>query len=255
MASSGDLCCVGPIFLIVGLFMVYGGAQRFLLYRKINDTPTSKVRSAAIGLVELSGKAVCRDDMESPVSKAKCVFWRIKAEYYVPGKNGGWRDMYSRSSSVKFFLEDETGKMLIEPEGAEIDIPSDFTSSGWLSPGGLVFKRSVLDQKVLSFLESDAAAKAAFSSRSGYEQRLTESFIAEGDPVFVFGDASVWKTGSELHHEDLIVKMGADKVMYVSDSNEYKALEKIRYSMIIGLIIGLALTAIGLYALLTTFGV
>ncbi len=254
MASSGDLCCVGPLFLIVGLLMVYGGAQRFLLYRKISDTPTSKVRSAALGLVELFGKAVCRDDMASPVSKAKCVFWRIKAEYYVPGKNGGWRDMYSKSSSMKFFLEDDTGKMLIDPEGAEIDIPPDFSSAGWLSPGGLVFKRTILDQKVLSFLESDQAAKAAFSSRSGYEQRLTESFIAEGDPLYVFGTASAWKTGSELPHEDLIVKKG-DQVMYVSDSNEYKALEKIRYSMIIGLIIGLALTAIGLYALLTTFGV
>lgn len=257
MAGSDDLTCVGPLFLLIGLFLIYGGATRFLLFKKISDTPTSKVRSAALGLVELFGRAVCRDEMASPVSKAKCVYWRIKAEYYVPGKNGGWRDMYSKSSSVKFFLEDDTGRMLIEPEGAEIDIPSDFTSQGWLTAGGIMglMQRKTLDRKVLAFLDSEPPAKAAFTAHSGYDQRLTESFIAENDPLYVFGTASPWKTGSELPHEDLIVKQGGDKVMYISDSNEYKALEKIRNSMLLSLAIGFALSAIGLYALLTVFGV
>jgi hypothetical protein len=251
-------CCLGPVFLAIGLLMIYGGAARFLLYQKIKDTPTSKVRSAAIGLVELAGKAVCREDMSSPVSRAKCVYWRLKGEYYVPGKNGGWRTLLEKSTSSKFLLGDETGQMLIEPDGAEINIPSDFESAGFLTEGGGILgmmKRKTLDPKVLSFLETDADAKSKFLSRSGYELKMTEYFIAEGDPLFVLGTASEWKTGSPEHYQDLIVSRGRDKTMFISDSNEYKALESVRNSILITLAIGFVCAAIGLYVVLMMFGV
>ncbi|MFN7990832.1 MAG: GIDE domain-containing protein [Candidatus Micrarchaeia archaeon] len=244
-------CCIGPIFFIIGLAMIYEGTRRFLLYQKINNTPTSKVRAAAIGLVELFGKAECREDMQSPVSGVRCAYWRLKCEYYVPGKHGGWRDMYNSHSSSKFFLEDETGKMLIEPDGAEIDIPPDYTSQGYLSPGGILglMQRKTLDQKVFAFLERDPAAKAAFNSHSGYDQKVTESFIATDDPLYVLGTAVSWKEA------ELIVQKGKDGIMYISDSGERKAAEKVRNSVFWILGIGLVLSAIGLYVLLTSFGV
>src|SRR4030095_2389299 len=165
---ADDCICAGPLLLVFGLYLIYTGAQRYLLYQKINNTPTSKARSAAIGLVELNGKAVCRDDMQSPVSKAKCVYWRLKGEYYQSGKHGGWKNLYSAKSSSKFLLEDDSGRMLIEPDGAEIDIPTDYISEGHLSAGGVLgmFKSRVLDKQVLDFLETDPAATSAFTLRA-----------------------------------------------------------------------------------------
>ncbi len=253
--SMGAICA-GPIFLVIGLALMYAGTSRFTLYRKIQDTPTSKVRSAALGLVELSGKAICLEGIESPVSRARCVYWELRGQYYQSGKNGGWKDLFSKKSSRSFYLEDETGKMLILPEGAEIDIPPDLSSTGYLTQSGFLgMKRSVLDPKVLSYLETDPEAKTRFESHSSYELRIIESFIAEGDPLFVFGDAMPGGMSSFGGHEDLLVRLGRDKVMFISDSNEYRALRDIRNSMVAGLAVGLLFSAIGLYALLTTFGV
>jgi hypothetical protein len=257
MAEEGNACCGGILFLLFGLVLIYGGTQRYLLAQRIKNTPTSKVRSAAVGLVELSGKARCKDPMDSPISKVRSVYWCIKGEYYKPGKHGGWRDIYNASSSMQFYLEDDTGRMLIEPKDAEVEIPTDFSSSGHLTEGGVLgmFKSKVLDKKVLDFLAATPAANSAFNSHSGYDLRITESFIAEGDPLFVMGSAEPLKgASSALAHENLIMKKGANvDIMYLSDSGETKVVQKVGGSVWWMLGLGLILSAIGLIVLLSSF--
>ncbi len=254
--SDSDLCCGGLFLLFFGLALLYGGVQKYLLAQKIKNTPTSKVRSAAVGLVELVGKAICKDEIFSPISKRKSAFWIIHGEYYKPGKHGGWRTIYNASSPNQFYLEDDTGRMLIEPKGAEIDIPSDLSSTGHLTEGGIlgVLKNKLLDAKVLAFIESDPAIKRTFNSYSGYELRVTESFIAENDPLYVLGNAEHLKgASSAIAHENLIITFGSEKIMYISDSKEEKAIEKTQgplWWMIIGGLIG---SSIGLFLLLSQF--
>lgn len=257
MADEGGCCC-GSIFLFIfGLALILGGTQRYLLGQRIKNTPTSKVRSAAVGLIELAGKAKCKDPMRSPISKATCIYWRIKAEYYKPGKHGGWRDIYNASSSNPFYLEDDTGKMLIEPKDAEIEIPEDFKQDGHLSEGGILgmFKSKVFDKKVLDFLKEVPAAGKAFNSYSGHNLRVTEWFIAEGDPLFVLGGAEPVKGAlSAVAHENLIVRKGANsEFMYISDSGEKKVVEKVTGSVWWMLGLGFVMAAIGLFFLLSQF--
>jgi hypothetical protein len=259
MADSEELCCSGIFFLVFGLALIFGGTQKYLLAQKIKNTPTSKVRSAAVGLVELFGKAKCKEILDSPVSEERCIYWRVKGEYYKPGKHGGWRDIYNASSSLQFYLEDDTGKMLIEPKDGEIDIPRDFYSEGHLSEGGIfgMFKNKVLDKKVFDFLAATPAAGQAFRNHSAYDLRLTEWFIAEGDPLYVLGNAEPLKgASSALAHENLIVRMGGgEKIMFISDSGERKALDRVQGSIWWMLLLGVVLSAIGLFALLVNFGV
>ena len=136
--SSASGCIV---YLIVGFFgglwYVYSGVNRYRLVQKINNTATSKVDAAAIGLVELCGKARCAGEMSSPVSNEKCAFWRVIGQYYRSGKHGGWRQIFRRDSSERFYLEDETGKMLIDPNGAQVEIPCDHTYQGYISGKGI----------------------------------------------------------------------------------------------------------------------
>lgn len=257
MAEGDNPCCGGLLAFVIGITLIYGGTQRYLLAQKIKNTPTSKVRSAAVGLVELFGKAKCKDAIDSPISKARSAYWRIKGEYYKPGKHGGWRDIYNASSSAQFYLEDDTGKMLIEPKDGEIDIPQDFFSNGRLSEGGVLgmFKSKVLDPKVLAFLAATPAANQAFRNHSGYDLRVTEWFIAEGDPLYVMGSAEPVKgASSALAHENLIMKKGANvDIMYISDSGEKKVVDKVGGSVWWMLGLGLILSAIGLIVLLSSF--
>jgi hypothetical protein len=252
--------CCGGIFLFgFGLLLIYGAVQRYLLSQKIRNTPTSKVRSAAVGLVELFGTATCQPAMESPVSKAKCAYWRVTGEYYYQSrKSSGWRQFYSKNSGVPFHLVDDTGRMLVNPKEGEIDIPKDFQSTGHLSEGGIfgMFKAQLLDKKVLDFLATDEAAKSAFNQHSGRNLRLTEYFIAEGDPLYALGTAMPMEgASSAVAHENLVVRKGGDGVLYISDSGEKKALEKVTGGIWWMLALGFVLGAIGLFLLLTTFGV
>jgi hypothetical protein len=197
-----------------------------------------------------------KDSMQSPVSLAKSVYWKLHGEYYQPGKHGGWRTIFQKASSTPFYLEDETGKMLIDPKDAEIDIPQDFQSTGHLSEKGFfgLIPQAKLHQNVLALIDRDSEIGGKFRSYGNYELRITEYYIAEGDPLYVFGNAVPLEgASSPLAHENLVVSKPRDAPMYVSDSAEKKTLDKLNLSMAGMLAFGLGLTAIGLFMLLTMF--
>ncbi|MFH0737016.1 MAG: GIDE domain-containing protein [Candidatus Micrarchaeota archaeon] len=258
--EGGGCCCGAGIFFIMGIALLLGGVQRYQLYQKISNTPTSKVRSAAVGLVELFGKARMDNDMDSPISKTKCVYWRVHGEYYhQAGKHSGWRTIFNKASSIPFYLEDETGKMLVDPKDGEVEIPSDYRCEGHISEMnilGMTFNKK-MDEKALAFINNDPAAKSAFMGHSGSKLRITEHFIAEGDPLYVFGNAEP-KPGasSATAHENLFVKKGAvEQIMYISDSGEKKVKDSMKWSMLAMLVFGFIFSAVGLLAILGSLGV
>jgi len=51
----GDVILILVILFLGGLFLVYLGFWRLKLKRQIENTPTSKIRSLAIGLIEIQG--------------------------------------------------------------------------------------------------------------------------------------------------------------------------------------------------------
>jgi hypothetical protein len=253
MASKGDPCCAALVGLVIGLGLLYYGLQRYLLLQKINNTPTSKVRSAAVGLVELFGNALCKEPQSSPISQAKCIYWKVHEEWYQPGKHGGWRTISLNSSHKDFYLQDETGKMLVDPSDATIEIPSDFSSTGRLSGKGFLgIPQKQLDQKVLDYLERNPEAKARCLRYSSYELRFTEWFIAEGDPLYVLGTAEPQDgVSSSIGFENLVMKQGKyDKMFYISDSGERKVTDNIKGSMYWAMGIGFVLSAICAYYIL-----
>ena len=237
--------------------MLFYGVKRYLLYQEIKNTPTSKVESAAVGLVELFGKAKCQKDLFSPVSGVKCVYYRVVGEYFQPGKGGGWRTIYYHESSAEFYLEDETGRMLIDPRFAEVDIPSDLSSEGYKSDSGFLgILRQKIDDKVLSFIDKDPDVKPIFDRYSSYDLRVTEYFIAQDDPLFVLGKAEP-QTGaaSDVAQDNLIIRTGIGDIrLYISDNGERKIIEKMRDNIALSLVGGLIISAIGLITALFMAG-
>jgi len=112
--------CVG-----IGLF-VYG--FRLLQRRRlILDTPFSKIRSASMGMVELSGLAVGPYTMLAPVTARACYYYRTLVwEWKRHGKSDEWVKVAGECMHVPFFLDDNTGRVLVDPRGADLDIHRDF---------------------------------------------------------------------------------------------------------------------------------
>jgi len=107
-------------------------AFRFLhRYRIMQDIPTSKVRSAAQGYTELEGtaKLMPGTPITSPLSGIPCAWYRYSVEerqgsysdtFFGDKDNNHWRTIEKGVSDGIFHLEDDTGKCIIDPEGAEV---------------------------------------------------------------------------------------------------------------------------------------
>jgi hypothetical protein len=119
------LWCIVGFCAGIGLF-VYG--FRLLQRRRlILDTPFSKIRSAAIGMVEVSGLAVGPYTMIAPVTARPCYYYRTLVwEWKQSGKNKQWVKVAGESMHVPFFLDDNTGRVLVDPRGADLDLHRDF---------------------------------------------------------------------------------------------------------------------------------
>jgi hypothetical protein len=91
--------------------------------RVIEDTPTSRVRSAAQGYVELTGRGVPPPaaQINGPLTGLPCTWWRYKIEERrYSGRSRSWTTVQSGTSAVPFLLDDGTGQCLIDPRGAEV---------------------------------------------------------------------------------------------------------------------------------------
>jgi hypothetical protein len=95
--------------------------------RLILDTPVSKIRSAALGMVELSGLAVGPYTMVAPVTVRPCYYYRtVVREWKQSGKNKRWVKVAAECMHVPFFLDDNTAKVMVDPRGADLDLHRDF---------------------------------------------------------------------------------------------------------------------------------
>jgi hypothetical protein len=113
--------------VFAGLYIFYKG---FLLLQRrhlILDTPVSKVRSASLGTVEVNGLAAGPYTMLAPITERPCYYHRTVAwEWKQCGKNKQWVKVAAECMHVPFFLDDNSGKVMVDPRGAELDLHRDF---------------------------------------------------------------------------------------------------------------------------------
>ena len=127
MANKGDPIVAAFIGLLGGVFIFYHGFKQRSKYRLILSTPTSKIRSVAVGVCELHGQAQVLDTpLISPFSMSECVYYRYDVqEHRRSGKSSRWVSISEFSSTAPFLLRDDTGSIVVEPEGAEMHAETD----------------------------------------------------------------------------------------------------------------------------------
>jgi len=125
--SRGDGLIFAAIGGAAGVYVFYRGFRLLQRKRLILNTPTSKIRSASMGLVEINGLSVGPYTMLAPITGVPCYFFRTTAwQWQQRGKNSEWVKVADESLHVPFFLDDNTGRVLVDPQGAEMDIHRDF---------------------------------------------------------------------------------------------------------------------------------
>lgn len=165
------------------------GIFRFLhRARLIEDTPTSRVRSASQGYVELDGTAelLPGDPILAPLTGTRCTWYSFKVEersesYDSRGnRRTSWKTISSGTSDELFLLRDDTGECVIDPEGAEVT-PS--VSLSWYG-----------ESPVWSF--GVAPPKRGLFASGRY--RYTEKRIHPADSLYAIGLFQTLGGGHEL---------------------------------------------------------
>jgi len=100
----------------------FGALHRSRLFA---DLPTSKLRSAAQGYIELEGhvRMMPGEPVYAPLSGLPCVWYRYSVEQTgkdINGNRGYWDRVECGVSEAIFHLEDGTGICVVDPDGAEV---------------------------------------------------------------------------------------------------------------------------------------
>jgi hypothetical protein len=110
-----------------GLYLFVQGFQLLARKRLIANTPSSRIRSASLGLVEISGQAIGPYTIPAPITALPCYYYRsIAWQWERRGKSDEWVKVADETLHVPFYLDDNTGRLLVDPRGAEMDIHCDF---------------------------------------------------------------------------------------------------------------------------------
>jgi hypothetical protein len=106
-----------------GLYYFFRGFGVFREYRVLMDTPEIPIRSVAMGLVAIHGKATGVPPIPSPVTQTPCFFYKVDIEHWVQNKNGGsWVHLATDADGKRFYVADATGKVLVDAHQAEYDL-------------------------------------------------------------------------------------------------------------------------------------
>jgi len=176
-----------------------------------------------MGLVEIKCKALSRIELISPLSKKKCVYYQWKIEKYVSNKNSGhWVKIGGSESSSPFYGEDDSGRAIIFPYGAELRLKTDMQikcGSSGLKPEWKVFFDSK-NVKYNGFL-------------GGNSLRVTEIYVEPEDRLYILGTAHFWRSGRS---DEVEMVMAGDKQkelienMKKEDSKCHASIRKVKNS-------------------------
>jgi hypothetical protein len=125
--SRNDGIAFAVIGAFAGVYLFYRGFRLLQRKRLILNTPASKIRSASMGLVEINGLAAGPYTILAPITSVPCYYFHTMAwQWQQQGRNSKWVKVADESLHVLFFLDDNTGRVLVDPQGAEMDIHRDF---------------------------------------------------------------------------------------------------------------------------------
>lgn len=148
--------------------------------RLIEDKPTAKIRSAPQGYVELEGRGKLMDGppIIAKLSGLPCVWFRYKIEELVTtnssrGSHRRWETIDKGESTETFWLQDDTGRVVVDPEGAKIMPRHKDTWRSHASFSGITRP---------AFVTSFVASRHA-----GGNYRFTEERINSGDRLYALG--------------------------------------------------------------------
>jgi hypothetical protein len=170
-----QLILISTVGVVVGPWLFLRAFRDWRTRRLIQNTPTSHIRSLAMGLVEIHGAIVEKSRHVAPFSGRPCAYWQVEI---ATRTRNGWSTVHRNSSGSPFFVRDDTGAALVYPQGAEckVNFATEETCFGISVPDCYM---QYLDEHQIGF---------GFVWRLS-NLRFRERILEEGQLVYVLGTA------------------------------------------------------------------
>ena len=238
--GNSIILILSVIFFLLGILLFYNAfycMHRYILFQNI---PRSKIRSMAMGLVEIQGNAQA-DQTIVTLSQTKCVYYKYKVEEYKMYSSGnkrthGWDTIYMGEKRIPFFEKDETGQVYVDPKEAVFDI----------------FEKKVLLQKagapegidIINELKNWDNSKAMSINVSGWglralngddisfnvgDKKYSESYIEPQEPLFIIGTAA---NDPQAPNVVLIKKGENAPTFFISNTSKKEEVDSLKSKMI-----------------------
>lgn len=248
--SSNDPIYLTYIGFVAGLVLFYYGFRIRQRFKIIEGTPTSKIRSVAVGLVELRGRAEIEgQSLVSPFSQLECVFYSYHVQQRKgSGKKKSWVTVARYQTDQLFRIRDETGSILVSPQNAECHFKIDrqYRTQLFGSEQEGVFKAG-LDRIGIDY-QGFLGEKTL---------RCSETYIAPNDLLYVLGSAVVRKgvVSSERNQDNLCVSRAERDLLILADRSEKDLLSALKWKMYASIFGGPLLTIVCLAYVLNRFNI
>jgi hypothetical protein len=123
-----DFALWSTLALGSGPLLFWKGFANFRLKRLMENTPTAKIRSMAMGLVEVNGAVRAKSTVTAPFSGQTCAYWEVDVS--TRGRRGSWHVVHRHRSGQPFYIEDDTGIALVYPEGSRCRVHLERSEEG-----------------------------------------------------------------------------------------------------------------------------
>jgi hypothetical protein len=130
------LSAIGALLALVCLIAAFRAGRK---RRLIDNLPTSKTSGIFIGFVEVKGTAESAQPLTSFLAETACVHYawtvaehwsRTVTESYTDSKGqrrtrtrheSGWKQVAGGGETIPFYLQDDCGVVLVQPDGAKME--------------------------------------------------------------------------------------------------------------------------------------
>jgi len=178
------------IGLVAGFFgggsLFFRGFRTYREYLRVQGTPSMLIRSISMGLVRIHGKPTSEHLLNSPISHTLCCFYKVDIEKWKDEnerQSGTWLHYGSEEDGVRFYLEDSSGRVLVDARGAEFDL-----------------ERNVMREVASTKPSSVVASGASDAELLDYVARVGPSAEAPGTRHFLEGERAQLAVAKYIKH-------------------------------------------------------
>ena len=192
-----ELPAYATLALGAGPWLFARAFRDFSTRRLIENTPTARIRSMAMGLVEINGQVVQRSEHLAPFSGRPCAYWQV--EISTRGRRSSWTTVHRAASGSPFFVRDDTGLALVYPQDADCRVLQQVEEvcTGINLPD--CYARYMEDQHLMF--------RHVWRLSS---LRFRERMLEEGQRVYVLGTAMPRPQVLEVSQDDELQATGTD---------------------------------------------